>query len=140
MIILDTNVVSELSKPKASDKVVGWFDLQSSTMFHFTSIGLAEVLSGLVVMPDGKRKSLLSAAMDELIAALFGPRILPFDAAAAREHAEIVRMAHVAGRPLPYADAQIAAIARANKFAIATRDAAPFLAAGIEVINPWENE
>lgn len=137
MIILDTNVVSELSRPKVSEVVLRWFDAQPLPSIYFTAISLAEVLAGLSTMPEGKRKSLLTKDMQKLIGGLFGPRILPFDESAAQAYAEIARSCFAKGRPLPQSDAQIAAIAKANGFAVATRDVKPFEAAGVDVINPW---
>ena len=137
MIILDTNIVSEATKPNPSLTVLRWFDAQRRETLYFTAISLSEVLAGLAVMPDGKRKQHLSVDTNELLKTLFGSRILPFDAAAAEAYAEILKVAYATGRLMSSADAQIAAIAKSRGFAVATRDLKPFAAAGVEVIDPW---
>lgn len=138
MIILATNVVSEPLKPKADPKIIDWLDEQAAETLFLTSVNLAELLTGVAVLPDGKRKDLLSTNLSTLLDQLFGNRILPFDAAAAREFALITSMARDKGQGLSIADSQIAAIAKTHGFMVATRDTAPFEAAGVALINPWE--
>ena len=138
MIVLDTNVVSEPMKPGGSAVVLAWLDRQAPDTLYFTATSLAELLVGIQVMPDGKRKAGLDSALAELMAGLFGSRILPFDERAAIAYAPLVGRARVAGRAISVADGQIAAIAAAHGFMVATRDTAPFNAVGVPVINPWE--
>lgn len=88
-------------------------------------------------MPAGKRREALQADMADLIADLFGPRILPFDRVAAAEHARLCAGARAAGRAIGLADGQIAAVALVPGFTVATRDASPFQAVGVSVIDPW---
>jgi predicted nucleic acid-binding protein len=138
MIILDTNVLSEPLRAQADGTVAAWLDAQDFETLYLTSVTLAEVLTGLEILPLGQRRSALEA---RLIAALsqFPPeRILPFDTAAARFSALLMARAKAAGQAIGFADGQIAAIAGANGFAVATRDVAPFVAAGVAVVNPWE--
>jgi predicted nucleic acid-binding protein len=97
-----------------------------------------ELRFGLERLPEGRRKADLWAVLDFTLSRLIGPRVLPFDLAAAAEAARIAAMAEAEGTPIGQADAQIAAIARSHGFAIATRDVAPFRRAGLTVINPWE--
>jgi toxin FitB len=137
VIILDTNVVSEPTKLKGSPKVLDWLDAQHRETLYFTTISLGEVLAGLAMIPEGKRKTQLVADTHALIETLFGQRILPYDLAAAEAYAEIFKASRAAGKPIALVDAQIAAIARAHGFAVATRDVTPFEAGGVEVINPW---
>lgn len=138
MIVLDTNVVSEPMKPGGSAAVLAWLDRQVADTLYLTATSLAELLVGIQTLPDGKRKAGLDAALTELMAGLFGPRILPFDQQAALAYASLVGRARAAGRAISVADGQIAAIAAAHGFTVATRDTASFLAAGVPVINPWD--
>ena len=102
-----------------------------------SSITIAELLFGLSALPADRRKSALAQMLDGLLE-LFGDRVLAFDTAAARNYAELAVKARAAGKGLPTPDGYIAAIAVTHGFAVATRDVAPFQAAGLKVINPWE--
>lgn len=137
MIILDTNVVSEPLKPSPDGRVVAWLDRQASDTLFLTTVNLAELLYGVEVLPDGKRRRRLTEGLTDLLQQLFGGRILPFDELAARTFAQTQSQARRNGVAISMADGQIAAIARSNNFSIATRDAEPFAAAGIKVIDPW---
>lgn len=138
MIILDTNVVSEPMRREANPLVQSWLDQQALETLYLTSISLAELMLGIEVLPDGKRKQGLVGALAELLTTLFGPRILPFDGAAAAAYAPLVSRARASGQLISLADGQIGAIASVYEFTVATRDTKPFLAAGIPTINPWE--
>lgn len=138
MIILDTNVVSEPMKPDGHRGVQAWLDDQIAETLYLTSISLSELLLGVEVLPDGKRKAGLAAALSDLLSTLFGGRVLPFDQQAATMYAGRVSQARAAGRAISMADGQIAAIAGVHGFTVATRDTAPFVAAGVPVVNPWE--
>jgi toxin FitB len=102
-----------------------------------TATSLAEIYRGIALMPDGKKKGRLKADTEGFLDDLFSGRIYPFDKAAAVELAELTAIAGRSGTAIGFADGQIAAIARCLGFAVATRDIAPFEAAGCEVINPW---
>ncbi len=138
MIILDTNVVSEPMKPNGHRGVQAWLDEQIAESLYLTSISLSELLLGVEVLPDGKRKAGLAAALGELLTTLFGARVLPFDQHAATMYAGRVSRARAAGHAISMADGQIAAIAAVHGFTVATRDTGPFVAAGVPVVNPWE--
>ena len=138
MIILDTNVVSEPMKPDGAPGVQYWLDEQIAETLYLTSISLSELLLGVELLPGGKRKVGLAAALSELLSTLFGTRILPFDQQAATLYASRVSSARAAGKAISMADGQIAAIAAVHGFTVATRDTAPFVAAGVPVVNPWE--
>ena len=140
MIILDTNVISEPMKPNGNPAVQAWLDRQTAETLYLTATSLSELLVGIEILPDGKRKQGLDTALRELIVRLFGSRILSFDQQAAIAYAPLVLRARTSGRVISVADGQIAAIATAYGFTIATRDIAPFVAAGVPVINPWEQE
>lgn len=139
MIILDTNVVSEPMRPVSDPAVQAWLDRQAAETLFLTATGLSELLLGVEILPDGKRKQGLGAALAELVAALFEGRILPFDQQAAMHYAPIVSRARAEGQSISFADGQIAAIAAAHGLTVATRDTAPFKAAGVPVVNPWES-
>jgi predicted nucleic acid-binding protein len=138
MIILDTNVISEPMKPDGDPKVLAWLDDQAAETLYLTSVNLAELLAGLEILPDGKRKAGLHQTLSDLLSRLFEGRVLPFDEQAAREFAPLIAKARSAGRVISMSDGQIAAIAKTRGFTVATRDVAPFEAAGVPIINPWE--
>lgn len=137
MILLDTNVVSEPMRPKPEPTVLAWLDAQTAESLYLSTVSLAELLLGIESLPAGKRRRALGARLDEQIVVLFGERIVPFDLGACEMFARIVMRARRYGHPIAVADAQIAAIAASRQFSVATRDEAPFQAAGIPVINPW---
>lgn len=138
MIVLDTNVISEPLKPNGNPVVQAWLDRQAAETLYLTATSLSELLVGVAVLPDSKRKTGLDAALSELLTNLFGPRILAFDQRAVMAYASLVGRARSAGRHMSVADGQIAAIASVYGFTVATRDTAPFAAAGVPIINPWE--
>lgn len=138
MIVLDTNVISEPLKPNGNPVVQAWLDRQAAETLYLTATSLSELLVGVAILPDSKRKTGLDAALSELLTNLFGPRILAFDQRAAMAYASLVGRARSAGRHMSVADGQIAAIASVHGFTVATRDTAPFAAAGVPIINPWE--
>ena len=138
MILLDTNVVSEPMRPNGSPAVRAWLDRQVAETLYLTATSLSELLVGIEILPKGKRKGGLDTALSELLDTLFGSRILPFDRTAAIAYAPLVRRARKGGRSISAADGQIAAIAAVHGLTVATRDTAPFIAAGVPVTNPWE--
>jgi len=140
VIILDTNVVSEPMKPDGDRRVEAWLDEQLAESLYITSISLSELFLGVELLPDGKRKEGLDIALRDLLETLFGDRILPFDLQAAIMYAARISKSRAASRAVSMADGQIAAIAAVHGFTVATRDTAPFVAAGLPVINPWETE
>jgi hypothetical protein len=138
MIILDTNVLSELMREKALPRVLQWLSAQPSSSLFTTAISEAEVLYGVAALPKGKRhKALEEAAMG--LFQDFGGRILSFDSAAARHYAEIAIARRLAGQPISFADAQIVAIARSRGAKVATRDGAGFAGCGVELVDPWSD-
>lgn len=137
MIVLDTNVVSEALKPGRDPAVIAWLDQQSVETLFLSATSLAELLIGIAIMPDGKRKSTISAALDSLITRLFDTRILPFDEGAAMAYSQLVSAARAQGKAISMPDGQIGAIASVHNFSVATRDLAPFQALGVPVIDPW---
>ena len=139
MILLDTNVISEAMKPAPERAVRDWLDAQAAETLFLSSVTIAELSFGIAALPKGRRKDNLIAGLEGLLA-LFAARILPFDTAAAHRYGELAAKARIAGRGFPTPDgyiAAIAAIAATLGFVVATRDASPFAAAGLKVINPW---
>lgn len=137
MIILDTNVISATLQRNPDARVIAWLDAQPMEWLYLTTVTATELLFGIAVLPNGRRKRDLQSVIDALLAAS-APRMLPFDISAARHHAELAARARAKGRAFPWADGYIAAIAAAHDFAVATRDVGPFLAAGVRVMNPWD--
>jgi len=137
MILLDTNVVSEAMKAQPSPAVQAWLDEQAAETLYLSSVTLAELLFGIGAMVSGRRKDALTQTLDGLLE-LFRDRVLSFDTDAARHYARLAVIARAAGKGFPTPDGYIAAIASARGFTVATRDVAPFQAAGLNVINPWE--
>lgn len=136
MILLDTNVISEAMKPAPEAAVRDWFDEQAAETLYLSSVTIAELTFGIGALPAGGRKDRLTAALEGVMA-MFGERILPFDTEAARRYGDLAVRARAAGRGFPTPDGYIAAIAAAHDFAVASRDAAAFNAAGLVVIDPW---
>lgn len=138
MIIPDTNVVSEPMKPDGHHGVQAWLHDQIVETLYLTPISLSELLLGVEVLRDRKPKAGLASALSDHLSTLFGARVLSFDQQAATIYAGGVHRARAAGRAIFMADDQIAAIAAMHGFTVATRDTAPFAAAGVPVANPWE--
>jgi predicted nucleic acid-binding protein len=136
VILLDTNVVSEPMRSNPNRSVLTWLDAQSVESLYLATVSLSELLLGIASLPAGKRRSAFAGALEQIIS-LFAERIVPFDIAGAEAYAEIVTRARRHRHSIAVADAQIAAIAASRRFIVATRDEAPFRAAGITVINPW---
>lgn len=137
MIVLDTNVVSEAMKPEPDPTVRDWLDEQVAETLFLTSVTVAELLFGIGVLPEGRRKQRFALALDGLLG-LFDGRILAFDTDAARHYADLAVAARNAGKGFPTPDGYIAAIATAHGFAVATRDTTAFAAAGVPIIDPWK--
>jgi predicted nucleic acid-binding protein len=140
MILVDTNVVSELMRAVPAPAVLSWFDEQEAGELYFSAVGEAELRTGAAILPEGKRRDRLIAEVDAMIAEDFTGRVLPFDSVAAKAYAAIAASRRAAGRPITQADCQIAAIARAAGAALATRNVRDFQGCGIEVVDPWNDQ
>jgi len=140
MIILDTNVLSELIKLQGSTVVRNWVSRQPVTSLFTTTITQAEILYGIAILPDGKRKYELYQAATLMFVEDFVGRVLPFDEPAAVAFANISAQRRVSGTPISQADAQIAAICYSRNATIATRNVADFAGCGIFIINPWSEK
>ena len=140
MIIIDTNVISELLRPTPEPAVEEWLGEQDGLSIYLTAISEAELRYGVAIMSSGKRRDGLGVAIDRILRDDMAGRILPFDSAAARAYADIAASRRSAGKPISQADCQIAAIARAHTAPVATRNTPDFEGCGIDLINPWTAE
>ena len=139
MIVLDTNVISEPLKPLADPAVLAWLDRQPKGTLYLCAPVLMEVLLGISLLPDCRRKRGMTTAVPALLTNYFADRFLAFEGEAAVFYASLASRSSSRGYSISVADCQIAAIAAVHGFAVATRDTAPFLAAGVPVVNPWES-
>ncbi|TDQ56863.1 hypothetical protein EV658_1153 [Phaeovulum veldkampii DSM 11550] len=137
MIILDTNVISELLRPAPEPKVEHWLSAQDGLNVYLTSISEAELRYGLAIMGNGKRRAALVDAVDRILREDLAGRILPFDSDAAQSFATIAASRRAAGRPIAQADCQIASIAHTRGATVATRNTPDFEGCEIDLINPW---
>jgi toxin FitB len=138
MILLDTNVLSEAMNPRPEPVVVEWIDAQDPEELWTCTIVVAEVLSGLDLMPDGSRQKQLRERTEHMFATLFADRILNLDLAAARAYGRVLRIRNSMGRPVDEMDALIAATALAHGATLATRNIPDFERCGIPLVNPWQ--
>jgi predicted nucleic acid-binding protein len=138
MILLDTNVVSEVVKTRPSDAVVDWLNGQASEKLFVSAITIGEVAYGLRILPDGKRRSGLRERFERFVAVAFDQRVLAYDESAARIYGELMGDRKELGLPMSVPDGQNAAIARFNHLAVATRNVLDFEHCGIDVLNPFE--
>lgn len=137
MIVLDTNVVSELMRPRPAAQVLDWVDDQDAGELTITAITVAGLHYGVARLADGAHKRELDMAVRALVRDDFTDRVLSFDAAAAEHYARVAAEREGRGRPIGTADAQIAAICRSHGAALATRNVRDFEATGIHIVEPW---
>ena len=137
MIVLDTNVLSELMRPAPSEAVERWIAGQPASSLFTTTISQGEILFGVALLPRGRKRTAIEEAVEATFEEDFAGRILPFDTAAARAFAAVAVERRKAGRSIGQLDVQIAAIARSRSAAIATRNVADFEGCGLAVHNPW---
>ena len=137
MILLDTNVVSELMRKSPDPGVEAWVASHPVVDLYFSAVGEAELRYGVAVMPMGRRRDTLVTDIESMLGAAFDGRILPFDSGAALAYTEVASARRAIGRPVPIADCQIAAIARSRGMVMATRNVRDFADMGVDVIDPW---
>lgn len=137
MFVIDTNVASELMRSEPTAAVAAWIAEHDAQDMYLTAVSEAELLYGVAIMPAGKRRNALEAALARWLDLGFRERILPFDSFAARAYAEIAAKRRHAGRPTGEADCQIAAISRARGATLVTRNVRDFEGTGLNVIDPW---
>ncbi len=135
--VLDTNVVSEVMKSEPSPIVLKWLSqMRESSDLCITTVTMAEILYGIELLPQGKRRIAFLAGAERMFL-IFAGRILPFDEEAAHTFPKIAAARRYSGRPIAELDAQIAAIARSRNATLATRNTADFANCGIHLVNPW---
>jgi len=137
MIVLDTNVISELFLLRPSSAVESWVADQPTASLFTTTVTEAEILYGVRLLPDGKRRRDLLAAIEPIFWEDFAGRVLPFDREAADAYATLAVDRRQSGRPISQFDAQIAGIALSRGAAVATRNVADFEGIGLTIIDPW---
>jgi len=140
MILLDTNVVSEVMKVAPSANVLRWLDDQSSSAVYVSAVTVGEIEYGLRILPDGRRRLHLKERFEQFVALAFAQRVLGYEEAAARLYGEIMGLRKELGRPMSVPDGQIAAIARSHGLSIATRNTRDFEECGVDLLNPFDPE
>jgi predicted nucleic acid-binding protein len=138
MIVLDTNVVSELMKPAPSRPVTAWAAAQPGQSLFTTSVTEAEILYGIALLPSGRRRRAIEVAARAMFREDFAARVLPFGSDAASIYATIAAERRRMGHPISHFDAQIAAIARSAGASVATRNTDDFRGCGVQLVDPWQ--
>lgn len=139
MIIVDTNIISEIMRPQPLPSVLNWLNTQNSHQLFVTTVTLAEIGYGLRILPEGQRRWQLHKRFEQFVSQAFEERVLDFTEAAARAYAEIMGHCKEIGHPMSIADGQIAGIAHSHEFAVATRNIKDFEHCGLALINPFQN-
>jgi toxin FitB len=139
MILIDTNVVSEVMKPHPSAAVTGWLNARDSNTLYLSAVTIGEIEYGLRILPDGKKREQLRERFTRFVALAFAQRILAFDETAARTYGDLMGLRKELGRPMSVPDGQIAAIARSKGYAVATRNTRDFEECGIELVDPFRD-
>jgi predicted nucleic acid-binding protein len=138
VILLDTNVISEPLRSAPEQRVVAWLDGQPLETLYLSVITVAELRYGVARLPSGRRRKLLAEQLETQVLPTFTGRVLAFDLPVTQAYADLMARAQATGQPISMADGLIAAIAMTNRMIVATRDAKPFTAVGLKVIDPWQ--
>lgn len=138
MIVLDSNVISELMRREPDQRVLGWIRRQNTAQLYLTALSAAEIRRGIALLPDGKRKRDLEQSFEDFLVKGFEQRILPFTTETSRVYAPIYRARVKAGLGVGELDLLIAAIAKQHQADLATRNLSDFEGCGIRIINPWK--
>ena len=139
MIVLDTNVVSELARPQPDARVITWADEQDAAELVITALTAAEIRAGVALLPRGRRQREIGQRMETLLRETFSGRVLPFDVDSSPHYARILAVRRRAGRPISTIDAQIAAICAQHECELATRNTGDFRGLGLRLIDPWRH-
>lgn len=137
MVVVDTNVVSEMMRVEAAPRVLDWFAATGTDQVFLTTVTMAEIEYGIEMLPDGRRKSGLRSQAESAFDT-FADRLLAFDALAAKQYSHVMTSRQRRGRPIAVLDAQIAAVCLSRGAILATRNVRDFAGVGIELVNPWE--
>lgn len=140
MILIDTNVISELWKVEPNPGVLAWIDAQTIETLYLSAVTVAELRFGLATLPEGKRRTIFQERLEKEVLSAFVGRVLPFDLNASQAYADLMALASRKGKAIGKADGYIAATASACGFMVATRDIHPFEAVGLKFVNPWDAE
>jgi len=140
MILIDTNVISELWRAEPHPGVLAWMDAQTIETLYLSAITVAELRFGLAAMPQGKRRTIYLERLEKEVLPAFSGRVLPFELNASQAYAALMARARAGGKAIGTADGYIAATATACGLMVATRDTSPFKASGLKTVNPWEAE
>lgn len=140
MILIDTNVISELWRAEPNPDVLAWIDAQTVETLYLSAVTVAELRFGLATMPEGRRRTIYQDRLEKEVLPTFAGRVLPFDLDASQAYADLMARARAGGKAIGKADGYIAATATACGLMVATRDISPFEAAGLKIVNPWEAE
>ena len=138
VIVLDTNVVSELTRQAPSQPVIDWLDAQDPGDLMITAVTAAEIRAGVLLLPNGRRQREIGQRMQALITDTFARHVLAFDVDSSPHYASILAIRTRAGRPLGGLDAQIAAVCAQHGASLATRNTADFEGIGLDLIDPWK--
>jgi predicted nucleic acid-binding protein len=138
MILVDTNVISELWRIAPDPGVLAWVDAQAIETLCLSAVTVAELRFGVASMPQGRRRTVYQERLEREVLPAFTGRVLPFDLDASQAYASLMARARRDGKAIGMADGCIAATASSRALIVATRDVAPYLAARVKVINPWE--
>ena len=137
VILLDTNVVSEVMRTSPAENVLTWLNRQDAGKLFTSTVTIGEIAYGLRIMPSGKRRAGLGERFERFVALAFDGRVLAYDEAAARAYGELMGERKELGRPMSVPDGQIAAIARSAHLSVATRNVPDFERCGIELVDPF---
>ena len=137
MILLDTNVISEVIRVAPSKAVLGWLNDQDSSSLYVSAVTIGEIEYGLRILPIGKRRLELKERFERFVSYAFAQRVLAYDEAAARTYGDVMGIRKELGRPMSVPDGQIAAVARSNGLTVATRNVRDFADCGVDVVNPF---
>ena len=138
IFVLDTNILSAMMSARPAPEVAAWIAGEPEDVLFTTTICQAEILAGVAVMPEGRRRAALETAARAIFADDFNGRVLPFDAAAAAAYADIFAARRRAGRPTAPLDLMIAAVARASGAGVVTRNIGGFENCGVPLADPWQ--
>ena len=137
MIVLDTNVISELWKVGPDQNVLAWIDAQPIETLYLSAVAVAELRLGLAAMPKSKRRTIYQTRLEQAVLPVFAGRVLPFYLKTSQAYADLMARAGTERKAIARADGCIAATAAKRSFTVATRDTSPFKAAALKTINPW---
>ena len=140
MILLDTNVVSELLRPKPDENVLAWFSSNARLPMYISTTSEAELWHGVYSLPEGKRRATIESDIAEILRQDFAGHILQFDSKAALAYGQLYGKRKALGRPISREDCQIASIAHVNRFSLATRNVTDFEHCNITLLNPWSGK